>query len=65
MSLIPATNGLGWVIESHTRRHGWLAITQPYPTIEQAQAVRDTLESLKHPDDKGELRVYEALAGVV
>lgn len=51
-----ATNGLGWVVQQYIRENGWTAVTNPYPTPEEAESVRVA----QFPESMA-TRVYEAL----
>lgn len=51
-----ATNGLGWVVEQHTRETGWAAVTKTFPSQAEAEAELPGWKAQAAP-----ARVYEAL----
>jgi hypothetical protein len=57
MTLIKATNSLGWCVEMFTRTTGWKQASGVFDTIEEATAFYDTIMF-----KGGNYRVYQALA---
>lgn len=53
----PATNGIGWCVETYLPAEGWVQASRTYGTEEEAQAVFACLPK----SDKPVYRVYEVL----